>query len=157
MSSDSEQDVHDDGSQSPRKLSTSSTPRLSLAAFLFGNIDENGQLEDDVLDEESKRHLSSLDRFGIIPLDEINDENDDYDDEGGKDTRGPDSGVGQSQSTANSSSQLSEDDEEKRLKKDDSQESMELCFDSQKSRLDDDDDEKRDGKKFRFDFYETRF
>lgn len=34
--------------------------------FLFGNIDERGQLEDDgLLDKESKRMLSSLHRFGF--------------------------------------------------------------------------------------------
>ncbi|KAK7495279.1 hypothetical protein BaRGS_00013461, partial [Batillaria attramentaria] len=32
----------------------------TLAGFLFGNIDEKGELEEDFLDEESKRHLSSL-------------------------------------------------------------------------------------------------
>ncbi|GFO30868.1 transcription initiation factor tfiid subunit [Plakobranchus ocellatus] len=37
----------------------------SLTGFLFGNIDEKGQLEEDFLDEESKRHLSSLTQLGI--------------------------------------------------------------------------------------------
>lgn len=39
---------------------------MDLTGFLFGNIDERGQLEDDgLLDKESKRMLSSLTRFGL--------------------------------------------------------------------------------------------
>lgn len=39
---------------------------LDLTGFLFGNIDESGQLEDDgLLDGESKRMLSSLTRLGL--------------------------------------------------------------------------------------------
>lgn len=39
---------------------------MDLTGFLFGNIDENGQLEDDgLLDKQSKRMLSSLNRFGF--------------------------------------------------------------------------------------------
>lgn len=39
---------------------------LDLTGFLFGNIDERGQLEDDgLLDGESKRMLSSLSRLGL--------------------------------------------------------------------------------------------
>lgn len=39
---------------------------LDLTGFLFGNIDESGQLEDDgLLDGESKRMLSSLSRLGL--------------------------------------------------------------------------------------------
>lgn len=39
---------------------------MDLTGFLFGNIDERGQLEDDgLLDKESKRQLSSLTRFGF--------------------------------------------------------------------------------------------
>ncbi|XP_052795206.1 transcription initiation factor TFIID subunit 1-like [Mya arenaria] len=40
----------------------------SLTGFLFGNIDERGELEGDFLDEESKRHLSSLTSMGIGSL-----------------------------------------------------------------------------------------
>ncbi|XP_068631569.1 transcription initiation factor TFIID subunit 1 [Battus philenor] len=41
-------------------------PGLDLTGFLFGNIDETGQLEDDgLLDGESKRMLSSLNRLGL--------------------------------------------------------------------------------------------
>ncbi|CAH1267254.1 TAF1 [Branchiostoma lanceolatum] len=40
-------------------------PPLSLTGFLFGNIDQKGQLEDDdVLDQESKRHLNQLNSLG---------------------------------------------------------------------------------------------
>lgn len=39
--------------------------QYDLTSFLFGNIDECGQLEDDILDNESKRHLSSLARLGL--------------------------------------------------------------------------------------------
>ncbi|XP_026724959.1 transcription initiation factor TFIID subunit 1 isoform X4 [Trichoplusia ni] len=39
---------------------------MDLTGFLFGNIDESGQLEDDgLLDGESKRMLSSLNRLGL--------------------------------------------------------------------------------------------
>ncbi|CAH0579290.1 unnamed protein product [Chrysodeixis includens] len=39
---------------------------MDLTGFLFGNIDESGQLEDDgLLDGESKRMLSSLTRLGL--------------------------------------------------------------------------------------------
>ncbi|XP_012231076.1 transcription initiation factor TFIID subunit 1 [Linepithema humile] len=38
---------------------------LNITGFLFGNIDDNGQLEDDVLDPEAKQHLASLGRLGL--------------------------------------------------------------------------------------------
>ncbi|XP_061189439.1 transcription initiation factor TFIID subunit 1-like isoform X1 [Saccostrea echinata] len=38
----------------------------SLTGFLFGNIDEKGDLTEDFLDEESKRHLGSLSSLGGI-------------------------------------------------------------------------------------------
>ncbi|XP_067663597.1 transcription initiation factor TFIID subunit 1-like isoform X1 [Haliotis asinina] len=38
----------------------------SLTGFLFGNIDEKGELEEDFLDEESKRHIGSLSTLGGI-------------------------------------------------------------------------------------------
>lgn len=40
-------------------------PGLNITGFLFGNIDDNGQLEDDVLDPEAKQHLASLGRLGL--------------------------------------------------------------------------------------------
>lgn len=42
-----------------------SSAKFQLTSFLFGNIDESGELENDVLDNESKRHLSSLGRLGL--------------------------------------------------------------------------------------------
>ncbi|KAL1130727.1 hypothetical protein AAG570_011968 [Ranatra chinensis] len=41
---------------------------FELTSFLFGNIDESGQLENDVLDGESKRQLASLARLGLGSL-----------------------------------------------------------------------------------------
>ncbi|CAH0547721.1 unnamed protein product [Brassicogethes aeneus] len=38
---------------------------VNLTGFLFGNIDESGQLESDVFDSESQKHLSSLGRLGL--------------------------------------------------------------------------------------------
>ncbi|XP_050067932.1 transcription initiation factor TFIID subunit 1 [Anopheles maculipalpis] len=38
---------------------------LNLAGFLFGNVDENGHLDGDFLDEEAKQQLSSLSRMGL--------------------------------------------------------------------------------------------
>lgn len=39
---------------------------ISLTAFLFGNIDNEGQLQDDILDEESKQHLMGLSQLSGI-------------------------------------------------------------------------------------------
>lgn len=51
---------------------------MDLTGFLFGNIDESGQLEDNgILDDESKRMLSSLNRLGLGSIiSEVLDEND---------------------------------------------------------------------------------
>jgi len=39
---------------------------VSMTGFLFGNIDmKTGQLEDDILDDESKRQLNALQKFGL--------------------------------------------------------------------------------------------
>jgi TATA box-binding protein binding len=49
----------------------------SLAGFLFGNIDDAGHLvDDDVLDEESRRHLDGLTALGAINslVDELTDD-----------------------------------------------------------------------------------
>ena len=58
---------------------------VSLTGFLFGNIDASGRLvDDDVLDEDSRRHLDGLSALGVIsPLvDELRGDaqNDDDDD-----------------------------------------------------------------------------
>ena len=51
----------------------------SLTSILFGNIDSEGNLVDDIFDDESKKHLSSLQRHlsEIIPLNDIVDEEED--------------------------------------------------------------------------------
>lgn len=36
-----------------------------LTGFLFGNIDENGKLESDFLDEEAKKHVGSLSKYDL--------------------------------------------------------------------------------------------
>lgn len=36
---------------------------LDLTGFLFGNIDESGQLESDILDSEEQKYLSSLGKY----------------------------------------------------------------------------------------------
>ncbi|XP_012287016.1 transcription initiation factor TFIID subunit 1 [Orussus abietinus] len=41
---------------------------INMTGFLFGNIDENGELEDDILDPEAKQHLASLSRLGLNSL-----------------------------------------------------------------------------------------
>jgi TATA box-binding protein binding len=46
----------DDQTQEPQSL---------LTSFLFGNVNEHGLLEDDVLDEESRRQISSLGKLGF--------------------------------------------------------------------------------------------
>lgn len=38
---------------------------INITGFLFGNIDDNGQLEDDILDPDAKQHLASLSRLGL--------------------------------------------------------------------------------------------
>nr|XP_022324480.1 transcription initiation factor TFIID subunit 1-like isoform X2 [Crassostrea virginica] len=56
----------------------------SLTGFLFGNIDEKGDLTEDFLDEESKRHLgslSSLGGIGVMVKEITEDEDDDKNDE----------------------------------------------------------------------------
>ncbi|RWS29199.1 transcription initiation factor TFIID subunit 1-like protein [Leptotrombidium deliense] len=52
--------------------------RLSFTTFLFGNVDENGELDVDFLDNETKRHLKSLDKLGIgtALIDDIKNEGD---------------------------------------------------------------------------------
>ena len=58
--------------------------KLSLTSFLFGNLDDNGQLEGDVFDEDVKKQLGSLARLGLGSLlrqVSSNNEEDDSDDE----------------------------------------------------------------------------
>ncbi|XP_076280408.1 TATA-box binding protein associated factor 1 isoform X2 [Lasioglossum baleicum] len=60
---------------------------INMTGFLFGNIDDNGQLEDDILDPEAKQHLASLSRLGfssfireMMSNENASDEKDDQDD-----------------------------------------------------------------------------
>lgn len=41
---------------------------INMTGFMFGNIDKNGELEDDILDSEAKQHLGSLSQFGLSSL-----------------------------------------------------------------------------------------
>lgn len=38
---------------------------INMTGFLFGNIDDNGKLQDDILDDDAKQHLASLGRLGL--------------------------------------------------------------------------------------------
>lgn len=38
---------------------------VNLTSILFGNIDNDGELVDDVLDAESRKHLGVLSKFGL--------------------------------------------------------------------------------------------
>lgn len=38
---------------------------IPLAGFLFGNIDETGQLDTDLFDNDTKKYLGSLTRLGL--------------------------------------------------------------------------------------------
>ncbi|XP_045464560.1 transcription initiation factor TFIID subunit 1 isoform X2 [Harmonia axyridis] len=50
---------------------------INLTGFLFGNIDESGHLESDILDSESQKYLSSLGKLGLGSfLKEVFNEND---------------------------------------------------------------------------------
>jgi transcription initiation factor TFIID subunit 1 len=59
MDSDHEHEDHDDEDPAVN------TQKTALTGFLFGNIDCDGQLEDDLLDEDSKRHLGGLTALGM--------------------------------------------------------------------------------------------
>lgn len=45
---------------------------VDLTGFLFGNIDSDGRLVDDIFDSESKRQLSSLGRYIFLELHSYN-------------------------------------------------------------------------------------
>uniref|UniRef100_A0A673BV30 Transcription initiation factor TFIID subunit 1 n=1 Tax=Sphaeramia orbicularis TaxID=375764 RepID=A0A673BV30_9TELE len=65
---------------------------FSITGFLFGNINEDGQLEDDsVLDNESKKHLAGLGTLGLGSLITEITANDDEDQEENRDSGGVDS------------------------------------------------------------------
>ncbi|KAH9513821.1 Transcription initiation factor TFIID subunit 1 [Bulinus truncatus] len=58
------EDNHHDDIHDERETSSMSS-MSSLTGFLFGNIDEKGELAEDFLDEDTKRHLGSLSQLGI--------------------------------------------------------------------------------------------
>lgn len=41
---------------------------FNLTSFLFGNVDESGLLEDDILDDDCKKYLNALGKLGLQPL-----------------------------------------------------------------------------------------
>lgn len=43
-------------------------PLFNLTSFLFGNVDDNGDLVDDILDEDCKKHIHTLGKLGLQPL-----------------------------------------------------------------------------------------
>ena len=61
-------DVDDDINETNANAACNAGGHLtSLTGFLFGNIDDAGRLvDDDVLDEESRRHLDGLTTLGAI-------------------------------------------------------------------------------------------
>lgn len=62
-------DNNDDDSQSSQEDGNRrNSSGLNLTGFLFGNIDKEGKLEADILDDESKRQLATLGRFGFMSI-----------------------------------------------------------------------------------------
>jgi len=57
----------DDRSQSSQEEDERSSG-LNLTGFLFGNIDREGKLEADILDDESKKQLATLGKFGFMSM-----------------------------------------------------------------------------------------
>ena len=73
-----------DSQSSTHKFKKSADDQFTkLTGILFGNIDDEGHLVDDILDEESKRHLSSLQRHlnSLLPLNEEDIKNEDEGDD----------------------------------------------------------------------------
>ena len=71
LSSDDGDDLNsndnDDRSQSSQEDDDRNSG-MNLTGFLFGNIDKEGKLEADILDDESKRQLSTLGRLGFMSM-----------------------------------------------------------------------------------------
>ena len=60
-------EIDEDQEHNPNLSCAGNKHLASLAGFLFGNIDDSGRLvDDDVLDEESRRHLDGLEALGAI-------------------------------------------------------------------------------------------
>ena len=66
-SSGHENNEEDDDSRSSQEDGRRSSG-MNLTGFLFGNIDKEGKLEADILDDESKRQLATLGRFGFMSM-----------------------------------------------------------------------------------------
>ncbi|XP_070554018.1 transcription initiation factor TFIID subunit 1-like [Ptychodera flava] len=114
--------------------------RLSLAGFLFGNIDEKGELEEDILDQESKRHLcqlSHLSGFGSL-VKEITDDTDAKDDDSSYDSHDDSEQVAADETAVDYSdiNELVEDEEDTKYR-----EAMNTVAASASGGADDDDDD----------------
>lgn len=69
LSNSSGPDDNDDDSQSSQEDGgRRGASGINLTGFLFGNIDTEGKLEEDLLDDESKRQLSTLARLGLMSM-----------------------------------------------------------------------------------------
>lgn len=69
LSNSSGPENNDDDSQSSQEDGGRGTSSgINLTGFLFGNIDKEGKLEADILDDESKRQLATLGRMGLMSI-----------------------------------------------------------------------------------------
>ncbi|ELU04183.1 hypothetical protein CAPTEDRAFT_225982 [Capitella teleta] len=69
-------DHEDDHEMDNEEDAAPSARNTTLTGFLFGNIDKHGQLEEDLLDEDSKRQLGELSSLGMGSMvNEITEEN----------------------------------------------------------------------------------
>nr|XP_046912926.1 transcription initiation factor TFIID subunit 1-like isoform X2 [Dermatophagoides farinae] len=69
------------GEEDNDDLPRSSSASRITSVILFGNIDENGELTDDIFDDECRRHLDSLQPHlsSIIPFEDLIEDDDDDD------------------------------------------------------------------------------
>ena len=105
LSNSSGPDNNDDDSQSSQEDGNRRGSGLNLTGFLFGNIDKEGKLEADILDDESKRQLATLGRFGFMSiLENVIRE----DDSGSKDASGDSEDDGAKSPTAEDYSDITE-------------------------------------------------
>lgn len=66
MDLDDERDERDDSDHSSGSdKEGSGSQGVNLTGFLFGNIDSNGRLVDDIFDSETNKQLGSLARLGL--------------------------------------------------------------------------------------------
>lgn len=84
--------MNEDGSEAHRAKCD-----FDLTSFMFGNIDESGQLEnDDLLDNDTKKYLTSLSKFGfnsmvseVFGSSELQDINNDHENINGNNEKSP--------------------------------------------------------------------